>query len=384
MIIPCERNISFAPMADSESSDYTTSTTSGSDKGTCSSSSSESSEDPLDWEVSESSTDDSEDNDYPYPSTANPSEVKDFHSLFAFPPGRKSKDLNKMSFGKWMIFRSLKDIDEMWHKVRIEVESGVLIDSVLRASCSTMLYNPTMGGPGPLTSAVIIVHTTEDNANKVGYVLIAIAGHDIKYKTDEASAKREYSWTGEHNQSVCLKTLYWNNGNPSLVLEDEQCHGPRTFNIKDEWHINHVTAPEAIMSSSSVYGRWVIEELYINLTGLWHTLKEIIEEGVLGPVEMVCPPKKNRKDPKENPVFFVYTACENKERVGLLLATVVEKDIRYELSRRSYRQSFRKPVYNHRIIWDEDEPVYKMSLIQRQPSRIYYRRKRYTSQRFKE
>ena len=170
-----------------------------------------------------------------------------------------------------------------------------------------------------------------------------------------ASAKREYSWTGE-NKSVCLKTLYWNNGNPSFVLEGELCYGPQAYKIKDKWHINHVAAPEPIMSSSTVYGRWVIEELYINLTRLWDCLKEIIEEGELGPVEMVCPPKRNRRDPNESPVFFVYTACDNKERVGLLLATIVEKDIRYELSRRSYRQSYSKPVYNHRIIWDEDEP----------------------------
>ena len=334
------------------------------------SSNSESCDDSIDWEMSESSTDDSEDN-FPYPSTANPSEIRDFYALFAFPPGRKSKDISEMSFGKWMIFRSFADIDETWHKVRIEVESGALIDSVLGASCTTLLYNPTMGGPGPCTSGVMCVHTTEDNADSVGHALITIAQHDIKYKTEEASAKREYSWTGE-NKSVCLKTIFWNNGNPSFVLQGELCYGPRTYNIKDQWHVNHVTAPEAIMSSSSVYGRWVIEELYIRLTGLWHCLKELIEEGELGPVEMVCPSKRNRKDPNENPVFFVYTACDNKERVGLLLATIVEKDIRYELSRRSYRQSYSKPVYNHRIIWDEDEPVYIMSLIRRKPPRISY------------
>ena len=326
---------------------------------------SSSSDDSIDWDMSES---DSED-DFPYPSTTNPSEVKDFHALFAFPPGRKSKDMSMLSYGKWMIFRSYAAIDEMWHKVRTEVESGVLTESVLGASTTTMLYNPTMGGPGPSTSAVICVHTTEDNADSVGYILITIAQHNIKYKTEEASAKREYSWTGEENKSVCVKTLYWNDGKPSFVLE---CYSPRSYHIKDEWHVNHVTAPEEIMSVSTVYGRWVIEELYINLTGLWHGLKEMIEKGDLGPVEMVCPPKLNRKNPNENPVFLVYTARDNKERVGITLAVIVEKDIRYELSRRSYRRSYNEPVYKHQICWNEGEPIYTMSLIRRQLSVTKY------------
>ena len=150
-------------MTDSESIDGTTAS-SGNETH---SSNSESSGD--DWEKTGSSSED----DFPYPSTANPSEIKDFYALFAFPPGRKSKDISEMSFGKWMIFRSFANIDETWHKVRIEVESGALIDSVLGASSSTLHYNPTMGGPGPCTSGVICVHTTEANTDKVGHARIS-------------------------------------------------------------------------------------------------------------------------------------------------------------------------------------------------------------------
>lgn len=321
----------------------------------------------VDWNHSQS--DESEEDDFPYPSTANPSEVKDFYALFAFPPGKKHKDIGELSFGKWMIFRPFTEIDDTWHKVRREVESGELVELVLGTICTTMHYNPTMGGPGPCTTAVICVHTMRDNLERVGHSLIAIAQHDIKYKTEEASEKREYSWTGE-KKSVCLKTLYWNNGSPSLNLLDKVCYGPRTF--KDVWHLNHVTAPETTMLSSRVYGRWVIEESYINLTGLWYCLKELIEEGELGPVEMVCPPKMKKNDPNENPVFLVYTACENKERVGLTLAVIVEKDLTYELSRESYRRSHYEPVYNHRIVWDEDEPLYEMHLIKRRPLRVQH------------
>ena len=86
-----------------------------------------------------------------------------------------------MSFGKWMIFRSFTDIDETWYKIRIEVESGALIDSALLATSSTLHYNSTMGGPGPCTSGVICVHTTEDNIDKVGHILNTVVQHDLLF-----------------------------------------------------------------------------------------------------------------------------------------------------------------------------------------------------------
>ena len=100
------------------------------------------------------------------------------------------------------------------------------------------------------------------------------------------------------------------------------------MSIEDRWYINRVSAPDSVMSNKSVYGRWVIELEYKDLTKLWHSLKKKIEEGELGPVEMVCPPKLNKSDQKEKPVFMIYTACENKESVGAAVAFVVKTDMR--------------------------------------------------------
>ena len=299
-----------------------------------------------------------------YPSTTNPTEVKDYN-IHAFPPGigyRDYKHLQQVAQGKWMIFRPYTELDETWHMIRREVEAGVLVEKSLAADCTTMVYDPTSHGPGPVVSGVICVYSTEQNADDVGFILISLAKHDIKYKTEEATNNLKYAWRLQ-DKSVCLKTLYWNHGKPSFVLEGELCNGPSRYGIKDTWHLNYVSAPKSIMSTASVYGRWVIAPFWEDLTSLWHFLKKDIEEGLLGPVEMVCPPKLNRRDKKEEPVFLVYTARENKESVGLTLAMHVERDIRYEISNRSYTASGGKPMYNHQITWHEDEPVYVMTLI---------------------
>ena len=299
-----------------------------------------------------------------YLSTTNPTEVKD-HNVHAFPPNvgyRDFKHLQQVAQGKWMVFRPYTELDETWHMIRREVETGALVEKSLAAHSTTKIYDPTSHGPGPVVTGLICVYSKEEDADDVGFILINMVKHDIKYKTEKATTNHKYAWRLQ-DKSVCLKTLYWNHGKPSFVLEGELCHGPRCYGIKDIWHLNCVSAPKSIMSTASAYGRWVIAPFWEDLTSLWHFLKKDIEEGLLGPVEMVCPPKLNYHDKNEEPVFLVYTARENKESVGLTLAVLVERDIRYEINKRSYTASGEKPVYNHRIVWYNDEPVYLMTLI---------------------
>lgn len=295
-----------------------------------------------------------------FESVANPSETKEYCWIYSLPPKRLRDD---DVLGKWLLFRPFSQIDETWHMIRKEMKNGSLTESTRGAKCSCLYYNPSCGGPGPKTSGVICIYTTERDVDKAGFILIDMVKHDIKYKTDEATLGGEYAWKGG-GKSVCLKTLYWNGGKPSFMLEGVQFHGPRCYGIKDVWHLNCVTAPKSIMNSYTIYGRWVIvTESDWELTGLWHALRKVIEKGKWGPVEMFCPPKVNRKDPKEEIVFFLYTACDNKEFVGRSLA-FLEKDITYEVSQRALNYCSRyKPVYDHRIMWnDDDEPVYVMTI----------------------
>ena len=114
-----------------------------------------------------------------------------------------------------------------------------------------------------------------------------------------------------------------------------------------------------------VYGRWVIvHEDVDDMTRLWHLLKETIESGELGAVKMVCPPKINFKDQNENPVFLLYTGRKNKEFVGLTVANIL--NMAYELGNRAYHS---KVTYNHRIVWNDGDPEYIMTLVRPRPHR---------------
>ncbi len=251
--------------------------------------------------------------------------------------------------------------------IRNEVECGVLADSAVATDCSTMLYQPSVHGPGPKTSGVIEVHTTEKNIDIAGFVLINLVHHDIKFKTMKATGDNKFIWKRERDKkTVCLRTLHWNSGKPSSLLQGDRCYGPN-YRIRDEWHLNYVTAPERMMSRNFDYGRWVLTfKSRAKLTSIWHNFKRWIERGYMGPVEMVCPPKTNWNDLNEEPVFLVYTARKNREYVGLTLSTIVKNidesnevtSCLYEVHRRSVKNS----LYNHSVVWENNEPIYVMTL----------------------
>ena len=290
--------------------------------------------------------------------TTDPTSVKDPLCVRTYSPGNKYSDLAE-SFGKWMVFRPFTLLDETWHMIRNEVECGVLADSAVATDGSTMFYHPTAYGPGPNTSGVIEVHTTEKNIDTAGFILINLVHHDIKFKTMKATGDDEFIW--KRQRTVCLRTLYWNSGKPSSLLQGDRCFEPDR-RIRDEWHLNYVTAPERMMSRNFDYGRWVLTlKSHAKLSRIWHNFKRWIERGYMGPVEMVCPPKINWNDVNEEPVFLVYTARKNREYVGRTLSTIVKivdesnevTSCLYEVHRRSVENS----VYNHSVVWENNEPI---------------------------
>ena len=340
----------------------------------------ESDDDSIDWDLSSSthtSSEFSDDVEDPkrslvlFSSTANPTEVTDHSWVFICSPNK-----NKRALGKWMVFRPFTLLDKTWHMIRNGIETGQLSECTTVAKCSAMFYHPSCGGPGPKTGGVICVHTTEKNVDEAGHILISMVKHDIKYKTNEASSGGSYAWRNG-GQSVCTKTLYWNDGHPSYELQGKTCYGPKQ-NVVDEWRLNVATAPKSMLSISDVYGRWVVTPEFDKLTDLWHVLKAMIESGELGPVEMVCPPKMKRFDPTEDIVFLIYTAYKNKEFVGVSLTTILSEDIAYQLGKSAIRASRTGTItYNHRVLWNDGEPVYVMNLFRPRPSQHRYQRYRY-------
>ena len=254
--------------------------------------------------------------------------------------------------GKWLVFKHYDEIDNTWEKIRTAIARDEL-QGCLTAKCSTMRYNPSLGGPGPCTTAVVCVYTEEHDMDDIGFKLIEIVQQDIKYKTDQDSLSYKYAHAG--SGKVTIRTIYWNNGKPSLECEDKPCYGT-SFRREDIWHLNIVLASEPF-SSMENHGRWILCLEYEELTELWHYLKDIIEckEKNFGITKMICPPKRDRKSPTEKPLFHVYTSRKDSKLVGEKLIKIVKRDIVYECKAR--HRDPRGGVKT--LFWNEGEPNYE-------------------------
>ena len=251
-----------------------------------------------------------------------------------------------------MVFKHLDEIDGVWEKIKRAIVQDELQGSPF-AAVSSMRYNPSMGGPGPTTTGVVCVYTQEHDMDAIGFKLIDMVQQDIKYKTDKASSSLKYTFSGSGR--VSLKTIYWNNGRPSLECEDKPCYGT-SFKKEDIWRLNFVEAPESL-NYGAVHGRWVLFLEYMELTGLWHFLKRHVEseEENFGVIRMVCPPKRVRNSPTEMPEFHLHTNKTKMKVVGLKLIMMVEKDIVYQYKPQRYGVPSREEV----LYWNDGEPDYE-------------------------
>ena len=188
-----------------------------------------------------------------------------------------------------------------------------------------MRYDPTKGGPGPCTTAVICVYTEEHNMYTIGFKLIKIAQQDVKYKTNSDSRARNYVQTGAGK--VAIKMIFWNNGRPSFECEGKPCYGT-SRDKEDIWHLNVVEAPKEFVPKE-IFGRWIVEVENEDLTDLWHILKDKIECKTknFGVTRMECPLKRNHQSAEEKGIFQFYVANRWKVSVGYKLIKLVETDI---------------------------------------------------------
>lgn len=156
---------------------------------------------------------------------------------------------------------------------------------------------------------------------------------------------------------VAIKTIYWNNGNPSLVCADKPHYGTSLYR-EDIWHLNVVRAPPTDPSSSEeITGRWLLYLEYEELTELWHFLKEIMESGYrnFGIRKMVCKPKVVHSSSTERPLFHVYTNSKASKAVGKRLIELLERDIYCE---HKPPNSDVRPILET-LYWNDGEPDYE-------------------------
>ena len=149
----------------------------------------------------------------------NPTTVTDQHWVWAKAP--HSITSSEEAFGKWLVFKKIEELDETWHMIRRAVESGEL--GALCVKCSTATPDPSSYPTDPGIKGVICVYTSEMAIDEVGFKLVRLVKQYIRYKTEEATRQGLYILKG--HTRVSLKTIYWNDGEPSFEKKERDFKG---------------------------------------------------------------------------------------------------------------------------------------------------------------
>lgn len=138
-----------------------------------------------------------------------PSEVYDEYWIYTY--NSKNSYLVEMgkNTGKWLIFASVSEIDQVWEKVRVAIKEGMLGDS---AKVATMKENPNA-----LKSnyKVICVYTNdftnEEDVMRIAKNLIDLeVPEKLRYKSDMATIQGKYANKGGSSilYEVTKETFY--------------------------------------------------------------------------------------------------------------------------------------------------------------------------------
>ena len=259
---------------------------------------------------------------------------------------------NKVCYGKWLFFKNFEDLNETWCVIREEFRSGRL--GVLGVKCSTLMYSPLRCGTGPKTTGRINVFTKKEDKMEIGMKLIQLSmiQHDIMYKTMEDTV----------NNKRITEPLFWNSGCPSLEHSGPRCPRSSRDDVNnydpsaDRWKINVVIGSWQY-ASERVNGKWIVKsnddkKSPVNITKLWHTLKQKVEIGEIPTIKMECPPSHQHPTNNDSPEIIVFTSNDNMTDVGKKIISVVKYDIEYVIGDGSFRDDY-KTLY-----WNGGDPGY--------------------------
>ena len=108
---------------------------------------------------------------------AEPTEV--FDNYWTYVNGPVHCSTKGPTLSKWLIFKHISCIDQVWETISQTVLSGEL--GATAAKVSTMMINPNSSNPN---IKVISVYTTAEDRDEVVMKLIPYVCETIRYKTD--------------------------------------------------------------------------------------------------------------------------------------------------------------------------------------------------------
>ena len=302
--------------------------------------------------------------------SVNPSSVTDRYWVYCYHP---QEELLGETYGKWLVFKpkASGELDEIWHVIRQCVEAKEFGDGCTAAKCSTAIENADEAPRGS-SKGVICVYTTKEAMDEVGLLLIQKVRHTIRYKTDEATLRGLYAFKG--HGKVTIRTIYWNDGKPSI--------GPRTLppdvnptSINDDVWVYCkpplTLTPRSQDSQMKAGGKWLIFKPMELLDETWHTVRHAMESGEFGRgctgAKCSTAFRPQNVSPNSDGVIMVTTTDEGKNEVGMMLIHKVQRDILYKAfgsgpppqtrSRRPHSHWSKKPTKMW-LYWNNGEPSF--------------------------
>ena len=299
------------------------------------------------------------DSGYEYDSSVNPSSVVDHYWVWCSPPW---EHLLGETYGKWLVFKSMPtgELDEMWHTIVQCVENGEFGEGCTGAKCSTTRENPDEAPVGS-RNGVICVYTTTEAMDGVGLLLIQKVRQTIRYKTDETTLAGRYAYKG--HGKVTVRTLYWNDGQPSF--------GPRTLPadvnptsiIDDVWV--YCTPPSSLATDGAAlaayHGKWLIFEPMVSLDETWHTIRRAVESGEFGKgyKGARCSTSFRPNNTDSDGVIQVSTTKEGMEEVGMKIINKLKRDILYRHKNPAQADRYHgRPLTTTWLYWNDGQPSF--------------------------
>ena len=301
-----------------------------------------------------------------------PSSITDEYWVYCYPPQSADErdELQYETYGKWMVFKPIGAlIDKTWHMIRCCIEKGEFGDGCTGAKCSTS--RDTSIRPAGSHNGVICVYTTKEAMDQVGLLLIQKVRQTIRYKTDETTLKGLYAHKG--HGKVTVRTIYWNDGEPSI---DSRTLPPdvNPTSITDDYWVHCKPPPALQRQGNTVHGKWLVFQPTESLDQTWQIIRRAVEAGEFGKscTSAKCSTGMRRPGvhPSSDGVINVFTTEEGMNDVGMQLIYKVHRDILYKvhgdrqpydeprINRYSYKD--RKPTKIW-LYWNDGDPSFQQT-----------------------
>lgn len=255
-----------------------------------------------------------------------PSKTENKCWLTAYSVLENSEDIDRAESGKWLVFLTLPEIDQVWQKVALLTEVGKLGFKSLAATAKPYPNAHALDS----NKKVIVIYTKNyndlDDVARVAWTLYTeniFKEGKLKYKTDEATSDGLYSIDGVITSiySIEMNSFKQIESEEKLALFLKRKYRDLSENKVGEFY-NKIEIPPSKDLIKSIHtvtnnkdvtlapdaGKWTMFVPLSELDETWKKIAQLTIEGRLGPQSSTVTAKPNPKAKDANiKTIFIYT-----------------------------------------------------------------------------